>query len=270
MARLTAGPENPTADRFDRAGGAIRLYEIVFALVVFACLVASAFGGQILNAMLPPASLHDEAQAMVRLIANFLIVAASLTIGLMLNSAKTSLDTNNRNVHAFATELIVLDRTMAALGPEADDARRKLVDYVRIAVSDPYVLDADPHAESVLESAGASLRGIHLTDSQKIAIWNDARATYRQAFRLRWVVVDATGQTLPTSMLALLVAWLAVIFVSFGYRAPRDRLVTVSQILAAALIAGMIWLILDMDTPTSGFVRVSSEPLQRALVEIDR
>jgi hypothetical protein len=246
------------------------LSEVLFALVVFVCLGAGALGGHILSAKLPPSSLQDDTQAMVRLIANFLVVAASLSIGLMLNSAKTSLDTNNRNVHAFATELIVFDRTMRALGPAADEAHRFLVEYLRTALEDPSAIDSDPREEALFERVGTSLRSIRLAEDQQIAIWNDARATYRQAFRLRWVVADAAGKTLPTPLLILLVVWLTVIFVSFGYRAPRDRLVMASQFLAAALIAGMMFFILDMDTPTSGFVTASNDPLKRALTELER
>lgn len=244
--------------------------EELFAAIVFVSLTAGAVCGHALNARLPPASLADEAHAMVRLIANFLVVAASLTLGLMLNSAKTSLDTNNRNVHAYATELILLDRTMRSLGPAGDEPRRLLVDYLRTALLDPYVVSDDPRAEAALEQVGESLRAIRLSDDQQIAIWNDARAAYRQAFRLRWVTVDAAGQTLPGPLLALLVAWLTVIFVTFGYRAPRDRLVLASQMMAAALTAGMMYLIVDMDTPTSGYITASSAPLHRALAEIER
>ena len=43
-----------------------------------------------------------------------------------------------------------------------------------------------------------------------------------------------------------------------------------SQFLAAALIAGMMFFILDMDTPTSGFVTASNDPLKRALTELER
>lgn len=244
--------------------------ELLFAAIVFFSLTAGALLGRILSARLPPSSLGEEAHATVRLIANFLVVAASLTLGLMLNSAKASLDTNNRNIHAFATELIVLDRTMRGLGPPADEPRRLLVEYLRTALEDPVVIDADPRAEAILEQVGTALRAIRLTDEQQMALWNDARASYRQAYRLRWIAVDAAGQTLPGPLLGLLVAWLTVIFVSYGYRAPRDRLVLATQVVAAALTAGMMFFILDMDTPASGYVVASPAPLERALAMIRR
>jgi hypothetical protein len=54
----------------------------------------------------------------------------SLILGLMMNTAKNTLETNDQNIHALATQLILLDRTLRALGPESDQARRYLVEYL--------------------------------------------------------------------------------------------------------------------------------------------
>ena len=53
---------------------------------------------------------------MIRLVANNLVVMTSIVLGLMLNSAKDTLEADNRNIHAPATDLILLDRTLKALG----------------------------------------------------------------------------------------------------------------------------------------------------------
>jgi hypothetical protein len=43
-----------------------------------------------------------------------------------------------------------------------------------------------------------------------------------------------------------------------------------SLVVAAALIAGAIYLIIDMDVPFNGPIQVSPAPLQRAIVELRR
>jgi len=67
-----------------------------------------------------------------------------------------------------------------------------------------------------------------------------------------------------------LILWLAIIFASFGYRAPRNTIVTASFFLAALLISATVYLILAMDTPSSGMFRVSNAPFQRALEQMQR
>jgi len=159
---------------------------------------------------------------------------------------------------------------MRGLGPEAEDARRHLVEYVQTALREANVLEESPQAEASLQAAGTSLRAIQVSDEQKVALWNDARELYRQVVRQRWVVIDASGGTIPTPVIIVLILWLAITFASFGYRAPRNTVVTVSCLLAALLISAALYLILDMDTPSSSMVRASNVPFQRALAQFQR
>jgi hypothetical protein len=212
---------------------------------------------------------EDDTSSVVRLVANLFIVMTSLALGLMLASAKNTLDTNRRNIHELATEIILLDRTMRGLGPEADDARRHLVGYVQTSLHEVNILEENPDAEASLDAVATSLRNIRSSDEQKVALWNDALQLYRQVLRQRWVVVDASGGTIPTPLIIMLILWLAVVFASFGYRAPRNGIVTASVILAALLISATLYLMIDMDTPSSsGVIQVSNAPFGRALAHL--
>jgi hypothetical protein len=68
----------------------------------------------------------------------------------------------------------------------------------------------------------------------------------------------------------MLTAWLVLIFASFGYRAPRNAVVTLTLVASAALISGSIYLILDMDVPFSGPIKISPAPLLRAEEQMRR
>jgi hypothetical protein len=205
--------------------------------------------------------------------ARLFIVMTGLVLGLMLNSAKNTLETNNRNIRALATELILSDRTMRGLGPEAQDARRYLVEYVQTSLKGANILEEDPQAEPLLDAARTSLGAVQVSDEQKVALWNDARQLLRQVVRQRWVLVDASGGTIPTPLIIMLILWLVFIFAGFGYGAPRNTIVMASFFLAALLISAALYLIVDMDTPTTGIfepIQVSNVPFQRALAELQR
>ena len=68
--------------------------------------------------------------------------------------------------------------------------------------------------------------------------------------------------------MVLVIAWLVLIFATFGYRAPQNATVVIVLTTGAILMAGSIYLMLDMDTPSSGLIRASGEPLLRASAEI--
>ena len=78
------------------------------------------------------------------------------------------------------------------------------------------------------------------------------------------------GTALFLAVLAMLVAWLALIFASFGFRAPKNAITVATYVVSAVLIAGALYLILDMDVPFSGPIQISPMPLERALAELQR
>jgi hypothetical protein len=151
------------------------LPELLVAIVAFVCLMCGAFVGLLWGPRLYAKSLHDDTRTIVTLVANILVVMTALLLGLMMNSAKNTQETNTRNIHALATNLILLDRTMRALGPESDAARRDLVDYIQTSLKQANILEEDPQAEAFLDAAGADLRAIRVSDDQQVALWNDAR-----------------------------------------------------------------------------------------------
>jgi hypothetical protein len=243
---------------------------VVTALALLSMMGAALLG---LFSKTRPSSEHlqDDPRGVVRVVANLFVVMTSLALGLMMNSAKNTLETNNRNIHALATDIILLDRTIRGLGPEADDARGHLVEYLQTWLKEANILEEDPQAEASLNAAGESLRAIRVSDEQKVTLWNDALLLYRQVVQERWVVIDAAGGTIPAPLIIMLILWLAVIFASFGYRAPRHTIVTASIFLAALLTSAALYLIVDMDTSsTSGMIHVSNLPLQRALAQLQR
>ena len=244
--------------------------EFVVAVLALLSMMGAALLGLFSKTRLPPEHLQDDTRGAVGLVANLFVVMTSLVLGLMLNSAKNTFETNNRDIRTLATELILLDRTLRALSPEADDARRRLVEYVQTSLKGGNILVENPQAEASLEAARTSLRAIRLSDEQKIALWNDARQLDRQVVRQRWVVLDEYGGTIPRPLITIVILWLAIIFASFGYRAPRNTVVTASLCLAALLISAAIYLILDMDTPSSSMTQASNVPFQRALAQLQR
>jgi hypothetical protein len=245
------------------------LAELSTAFVTFVCLMAAALVG-LLGAAVRPGRGQEDTKTTIRLVANLFVVMTSLVLGLMMNSAKNTLETDNRNVHALATDLILLDRTMKGLGPQAAEARQHLVEYVQASLHENSIVEEDPAAEAALDAVGASLRAMQLSGDQQVSLWNDARLLYRQVVQQRWVVVDQSGGTIPTPLIVMLIVWLMVIFASFGYQAPRNRIVMSSFVVAALLVSAALYLILDMDSSVSGLATTSNVPFQRALAQFQR
>ena len=66
----------------------------------------------------------------------------------------------------------------------------------------------------------------------------------------------------------MLVFWLIVIFTTFGLFSPRNATVIIVLLVCALSAAGSLFLIMELDTPYAGMIKVSSEPLVRALAHL--
>lgn len=248
--------------------------EIVISLVIFASLMLSAFGTLLLYDKLPKRYHHEDTADVVRQIASLFVVMTSLVLGLMVNSAKNTFEEVDHNVHVFATEIILLDRTLRKYGPETDETRQHLRVYVNWAITatappgDPLVM-GDHVSERLLSAVGDGIDAILPSTEEQRNILQDAREEFRSVLRLRWVLLEQADGALAMPFLAMVVAWLVFVFATFGYRAPRNLVVVASLLMAAGLIAGSIYFILDMDVPFKGFIQVPDTPMRRALAELE-
>jgi len=201
------------------------------------------------------------------------VVATSLVLGLLLNSAKNTFENIDRNMHAFATDLILLDRTLRHYGPETSAARQQLAAYVRRAVDGTWGAGRSPEAEDraaerLLDEVGEILLTLRPSDPARVELWRDAHTNFQNVVKRRWVLIEESDGTIPAPLLVILVMWLVLIFASYGYRAPHNAVVVTTLVLAAFLIASAIYLILDMDVPFSGAIQISPAPLERAVEQL--
>ena len=70
--------------------------------------------------------------------------------------------------------------------------------------------------------------------------------------------------------LVMVIFWLTVIFISFGLFSPRNATVIAVFLICALSAAGSLFLILELDTPYEGLIKVSSAPLHSALAHLGR
>ena len=79
------------------------------------------------------------------------------------------------------------------------------------------------------------------------------------------MLIEGSGSAVSAPIVVALTLWLALIFASFGYNAPRNAMTVIILLVCAASAASAIFLFLEIDRPVSGLIIVSSEPIQHAL-----
>jgi hypothetical protein len=81
-------------------------------------------------------------------------------------------------------------------------------------------------------------------------------------------LAEKAGSSIPLPFLVLLILWLAIVFFSFGLFAPLSGTAITILCLCSMAVAGGITMILELDSPLSGLVRISAEPMRQALAQI--
>ena len=248
--------------------------DILVGLIVFACLLAASLGSRALYERIPERHRLGETETVVRLFAAFFVVMTSLVISLMLNQARNTLESADKSVHAYAVQLILFDRTMRHYGAEETAAaRRALLAYTqqaarRMGQSDPMISSAT--AESLLRDTIEAVRALKPADPEHVKLREELERRYSAIYEMRWSLVEQSEGTVPTALTIMVTLWLILIFATYGFRAPKNGFVATSFLVSSALIAGAMYLILDMDVPFDGLIQVSPAPLERVVAELSR
>ena len=72
------------------------------------------------------------------------------------------------------------------------------------------------------------------------------------------------GGSVPLPFLLVVVFWLMAMFAAFGLFAPANGTVILALLAGAMSAAGAMFLILELDRPLDGLMRLSTEPLRHA------
>ena len=195
---------------------------------------------------------------------------SALVLGLLVSSAKGSYDTEPNEVIQMAAKVAFLDRALAVYGPEAAEARTRFHDAVKEAVRQMWPEEMRRPAQLAPNAqAGNVVYGI----LQALSPHDDAqRKLKEQAIsvgvdigQLRSLLVAQSVPSISTPMLIILVLWLAVIFLGFSTLAPPNVTTILALGVSAIAVSGAIFLILELDQPFGGIIRISSEPMVNAL-----
>jgi hypothetical protein len=247
----------------------------VISLLVAGCIFAGGLAGLYLHPLLPADHQSKETQDVVKLGIGMLSVLASLVLGLLIATAKTSYDAADHAVRSYAAELALLNETLRDYGGTASVPRDLLRTYTEHILQAGWPTDgarpaglADDASEPLLEHVRESIRALKPIDDGQRSLQVQAADINVNLLRQRWLLIEQQGPSVQRVVLVILVSWVTVIFASFGMNAPRNGTVVAVLLICSLAIGGAIFLILEMDRPMDGIMQISSWPLRNALAQM--
>jgi hypothetical protein len=244
----------------------------LISLVVFVIIFGGALLGMFLRPLLSEHHLHPDSRDVVKMATGLIGTLAALVLGLLIASAKTSFDQKTNQVRQMTATIILLDDLLAQYGPEATHLRGLLRQGIEPLANSIWREEGSSagkpvHFESSAQSLAFESELEHLSpanDAQR-SLQSRAIAAFTEGAQTRLQLFAQAGGSIPAPFLIILVFWLSAIFVSFTLFA-RTNLVVMTALFACALsFAGAIFLILELDSPFSGLMGISSSTLRSAL-----
>ena len=249
--------------------------DLLISLLVFALIFGGALVGMAVRPLLSEHHFHSDSRDVVKLTTGMIATLTALVLGLLIASAKSTFDQKTNQVKQLTATIILLDDLLAQYGAEAAPLRNSLRQSIRPLADSIWHEEQIPTGKLVgFESSAESLA--FENELQRLSPVNDAQRSLHsraiQAFtegaQSRLQLFAQTGGSIPTPFLIILVFWLSAIFVSVTLFARANLVVMTSLLVCALSFANAIFLVLELDSPFTGLMGISSATLRSALLPL--
>ena len=250
-----------------------------FAAVTFICTLSCAWLGMAVRSRLPPPHVSKESQDVIRLGMGLVATMTALLLGLVTAAAKGSYDSQDVAVKNAAAGILTLDRLLARYGPETQPTRARLQQVIEArveatwprrgaaAVAFDAALGGTPGRPPAEDVEDQILALAPATDSQRWFKTESLKLT-EEVLRTRWRLLGSSTGSVPKLFLTVVIFWLAMTFGSFGLSAPRNGTVMTVFVISSLSVAAAVFLILELDGPFTGLLRISQEPFRYVLTNL--
>ena len=248
---------------------------LIVGAIVFACVFSGALFGMFYGSVVPAHHLTADSRDVIKMAMAMMATLSALVVGLLIASAKSSFDAKDSEMTRAAARLILFDRTMALYGPETQDIRNRVRQMVAMRISQIWPEENAGRVAPEAVGKGSAIEALQrrlldLSPKNDAQQWlkSNALRTATEIAEARWLIIEQAGTNIQWPFLAILIFWLAMIFASFGLFAPRNGTVIAVFLICALSVAASLYLIVQMDQPYSGLIKLSSAPLRAALSEL--
>jgi hypothetical protein len=246
----------------------------LIALFCIAC--AAALGFFIGRRLLPDDGRSEHTQRTVQLVMTNVGILSALVLGLLVASAKTNFDTTTSEVEQFATSLSLLDGELVLFGADSGALRNSLRDFTAKMLTLTWSAESGAssaahaaEAEQILDGVQQQLRslGSQATQAQGANATSALQLLGELKRTNRLLELQRNIRT-PRPFLAVVIFWLSMSYLSYALFAPLNRTVIGAMMISAISVSIALNIIVDMDRPFVGLIKVSSAPVRQALEQM--
>ena len=231
------------------------------------------FGGAVLGLLirrrLPEHHQIADTKDVVRLGMGLVGTIVAIALGLLIGSAYSYFNNQTDELVHISADVGALGRLLRLYGPEANGVREALRTAVERALKNALPQRGAEKSkfspeEAPLEAVYDQLRSLVPKDDEHRLMKSEALSLLKSLSQMRWLVLAQTSTTVLRPLLFVMIFCLTAIFFSWGLFSPMNTTTVTTFFVAALCVSGAILLILELYSPYTGLLRLSSAPLRLA------
>jgi hypothetical protein len=247
------------------------------AAIILGFMLSGMMLGSYLRLVLPDDHTQADSKDILMTSAGMMATLIALIIGLLVTSAKGTYDDTTSSITQGGAKIITLDYYLSRYGPEAKEVRELLRQATASGIERIWPDESAQGADLTKMETATGMAEVY-TKIRELSPQNDSQKYLQtQALQIgdymmqsRWMLIEQSQTNLPRIFLVVLAFWLTVLFVQFGLLTPRNRTAKSALFICALSMSCAIYLILELNNPLEGTIKVSSAPLHKALAIIGK
>ena len=229
----------------------------------------------LLPRVLPKENLSADSNTTIKLAIGLVITMTGIVLGMLVNSARNSYYARYDELVTTSADIIMLDRILTKYGPEAQDARSELRSVVQSTLErvwgDRSSVRIELKPSQEVEGVYDKVLALSPKIPEQILAKTEATSLAMELMRTRWLILIGTRpDSMSTPLLAVVTSWLTAIFVSFGLFAPRNFAVHCTFFVSALAVSIAIFLIVQMNNPFTGILKIPETPMRAAFDQLGK
>lgn len=228
--------------------------------------------GLLYDKLLPEHHMSDETRALINRMTGLVATMSALVLGLLIASANTFYNTQKSDLEVLSGRVIELDSNLQKYGRDAQPIRELLKATVtrmyRHTWNSPRAAErlatiAEMRAD--WGAIGSQIDQVQPTIDAQKSLQSKAADLIASIQDLRLEARLQIENSVTWPFLSILVSWMALLFFGFGLLARLNTPAVFTLAIGALSVASAIFLILELDAPYTGLLRLPPSPILQAI-----
>jgi hypothetical protein len=233
------------------------------------------FGASVIGMLLQwvvPADVLTASKGTVGAMVGLVTLLLALVLGLLVFTAFSLFTTQRDEAYSLGPVIVELDLALEQYGPEASRGRaglRSVLERSRARFFGDLQHGPQPFTfeemRAIFHGLNTYFDGLKPATEVQRALLTTAKDQIRKFADTQMLMARQLANPFPPYVLAVVVCWASALFLGNGLVATPNVVSVVAHLAGAAAIGSAIFLILELSSPYTGAVRLSSAGLDRLI-----